>query len=171
MLSKLSPRLACAMAAVLIFGGPAKSQLTSKDRILQPVNPSQTVVLKGTEHPLARPQFDQGRVSSGQQINGTLVFRLSPAQQSDLDRLLRDQQNPASRSYHRWLTPEQYADRFGMSQNDLTKVSAWLKSQEMNVSGASRGRTEIHFSGSAAQVENAFRTQLHRYVIKIGRES
>jgi len=48
-----------------------------------------------------------------------LVFRLTPAQQSSLDTLLRQQLDPASANYHRWLTPEQYADRFGLSVTEL----------------------------------------------------
>ena len=40
---------------------------------------------------------------------------LHPAQQAALDRLLADQQTPSSPNYHKWLTPEQYADRFGLS--------------------------------------------------------
>jgi subtilase family serine protease len=140
--------------------------MAAKDRIMQPIDSAEVALVKGTAHPLARPEFDQGRVNSEWAINGALVFRLSSAQQADLDGLLRDQQNPSSPTYHQWLTPEQYADRFGMSRNDLLKVTAWLKSQGLTVEGISRGRTEIYFSGSAGTVENAFRTEIHNYVVR-----
>jgi subtilase family serine protease len=133
---------------------------------LRPIDPTQSEAVKGSAHPLARPEFDRGRINSDQPISGALVFRLSPAEQADLDRLLRDQQNPSSPDYHRWLTPEQYADRFGMSKSDIAKAGAWLSSEGLFVNGVSRGRTELYFSGSAAQVENAFRTEIHRYVMK-----
>ena len=92
--------------------------------------------------------------------HAAMVFRLSPAQQSGFDKLLEEQQDPDSPNYHKWLTPEQYAARFGMSDADLAKVSAWLKSQGLTVNGFSRARTRVFFSGTAAQVENAFRTEL-----------
>jgi subtilase family serine protease len=166
MFTKAYARLACAAVLIFAIGSPGTSQMAAKDRILRPIDPSQVSSVKGTAHPLARLEFDQGRISSDQPITGALVFRLSPAQQSDLDRLLRDQQNPSSPNYRNWLTPEQYAERFGMSQNDLAKVSSWLRSQGLTVTGISRGRTEIYFSGAAGVVENAFRTEIHKYAVK-----
>ena len=166
MLTKVYARFAGAAALILAIGSPGTSQMAAKDRILRPVDSSQLSILRGTAHPLARVEFDQGRISPEQPITGAVAFRLSPAQQSDLDRLLSDQQNPSSPRYHQWLTPEQYAAGFGMSQNDLAKVSLWLRSQGLTVTGISRGRTEIYFSAPAAHVETAFATQIHKYVVK-----
>ena len=163
---KSCARLACAVALIISMGSPGSSQTVAGDRIVRPINRAQTARVQGTEHPLARAEFDKGRINSDRSITGALVFRLSPTQQADLDRLLHNQQNPSSPSYHQWLTPEQYADRFGMSRNDLAKVSAWLQSQGLTVSGTSRGRTEIYFSGPAGTVESAFRTEIHKYSVK-----
>ena len=117
-------------------------------------------------HPLARAEFDQGRVEGSMKINrAAIVFKLSSAQQAALDKLLAEQQDPHSANYHKWLTPEQYAARFGMSDADLAKVSAWLKSQGLTVDGYSRARTQVFFSGTAAQVESAFHTEFHRYLV------
>ncbi|MGA3075554.1 MAG: protease pro-enzyme activation domain-containing protein, partial [Bryobacteraceae bacterium] len=52
----------------------------------------------------------------------TLVLKPSSSQQADLDQLLAQQQDPSSPNYHRWLTPEQYAERFGVSQSDIDKI-------------------------------------------------
>ena len=52
-----------------------------------------------------------------------------------------------------------------MSDADLAKVSAWLKSQGLTVDGYSRARTRVFFSGTASQVEGAFRTEFHRYLV------
>ena len=117
-------------------------------------------------HPMARAEFDQGRVEGSMKINhAAIVFKLSPDQQSALEKLLADQQNSNSPNYHKWLTPEQYATRFGMSDADLAKVSGWLKSQGLAVDGYSRARTRVFFSGNASQIENAFHTELHRYLV------
>jgi subtilase family serine protease len=83
--------------------------------------------VRGTAHPLARRQFDRGRLNPEKQLSHiALTFRLSSAQQADLDELLREQQDASSSNYHKWLTPDQYASRFGMSASDVGKVSAWL---------------------------------------------
>ena len=92
-----------------------------------------------------------------------LVLRQSPEQQAALDRLLAEQQDPASPNYRRWLTPEEYADRFGIAQEDIAKVTDWLARQNLRVTSVARGRNAISFSGSAGDVEKAFATEIHRY--------
>jgi len=152
--------------AVFFLAASGSTQKGSRDRIMYAVDSARTAPVRGSAHPLAQPQFDQGRVSPEQQLTGVaLTFRLSASQQADLQELLREQQDRSSPNYHRWLTPEQYAARFGMTPNDLAKVTSWLRSQGLTVNGLSRSRNEISFSGSVGQVEYALRTELHRYLI------
>ncbi len=158
-------RIAVALITVLSIGGSGDSQVASRDRILRSVDSAQVSRLRGTAHPRAQARFDQGRSNPGQMISGAITFRLSAAQQADLDQLLREQQDRTSPNYHRWITPDLYAARFGMSSNDLAKVSAWLQSQGLTVDSISRNRNEIAFSGSVGQVEYALKTELHNYFI------
>jgi subtilase family serine protease len=37
-------------------------------------------------------------------------------------------QNPSSASFQKFLTPQQYAELFGLSARDLNKIRAWLES-------------------------------------------
>jgi subtilase family serine protease len=149
--------------AFLVLAIAAPAQI--RNRIAQNIGDTEPVVIS-TPHPLARAEFDQGRVEGSMPINrASMVFKLSVAQQANLDKLLAEQQDPHSANYRKWLTPEQYAARFGMSDSDLAKVTAWLNSQGLTVSGFSRGRTQVFFSGTAAQVESAFHTEFHRYLV------
>jgi uncharacterized protein (TIGR03437 family) len=138
--------------------------LAQPDRIAAPIDARRTVVLKGNVHPLAQPRFDQGGVEPAFRLSYiTLMLRKTDAQQAALEKLLEEQQNPASPSYRDWLTPEQYADRFGLSQHDLDKISAWLQSQGFSVEYVARGRNWLAFSGTAGQVQATFHTEIHRY--------
>jgi uncharacterized protein (TIGR03437 family) len=94
----------------------------------------------------------------------TMYLKPSASQQMALDQLLANQQNPASPDFHKWLTPEQYAERFGVGQSDVNMITAWLQSQGLQVDRVARGRAWIEFSGTARQVENAFHTQIHQYL-------
>jgi subtilase family serine protease len=94
-----------------------------------------------------------------------IFFNPSAAQQQQLQQLLADQQNPASPNYHKWLTPEQYGERFGMAQADLATVSAWLQAHGFQNVSTSRSRTSIEFDGTAAHVQAAFRTPMHRFLL------
>src|SRR5579863_7919342 len=91
--------------------------------------PNRTV-LPGHIHPLARPETDQGRVSPALPLSYvTLTLAQSASQQASLDQLLAEQQTPGSANYHRWITPEEYAQRFGASDQDVNRVVAWLQGQ------------------------------------------
>jgi hypothetical protein len=135
-----------------------------QDRIASSLTNGQTVRLRGSVHRRALPQFDQGPVDPAMRM-GTITLMTSPtaAQQRALTHLLTQQQDPKSANYHTWLTPEQYADRFGMSSNDMQKMAAWLKARGFTMVHPARGRNWISFTGTAAQVQSAFGTEIHRY--------
>jgi uncharacterized protein (TIGR03437 family) len=137
-----------------------------QDRIAGAINPRNRVVLKGNSNPQARPEFDRGPVDASLHLDGiTVNFKPSAAQRSGLQDLLQQQQDPASASYHQWLQPEQFADRFGLSAGDLAKAVAWAESQGFRVEYQAHTRTWIRISGSAAQVQSAFHLELHRYEV------
>jgi uncharacterized protein (TIGR03437 family) len=91
------------------------------------------------------------------------TIHLRPAE--GLEAFLADQQSPSSANYHKWLSPEDFADRFGLTANDIGKVTSWLRSEGLTVHDVARGRHWITFSGTAAQVSKAFHTEIHRYLV------
>jgi subtilase family serine protease len=154
------------VAIIWLLGAISFAQTVAQDRVRGPIDDSQMYVIPGNVHGLAKPDFDQGRPDGNMKINrAAIVFKPSPAQQGALEALLAAQQDPTSSNYHKWLTPEQYADRFGMTQNDLARVSAWLQSKGLSVNGTARGRNRVFFTGSVSQIEETFRTEIHRYQV------
>ena len=152
---------ACFLTAVPLFA------LTVAPRISFSVSSSEMSRLPGSLHPLAQPQFDTGRMAAHTRLNGiSIVFNRTAAQQAALNELIAEQQNPASPLYHQWLTPDQFAARFGMAQSDLDKVESWLEQQGFSIDSVSRSRNVIRFSGTVRQVEAAFDTEMHTYNIK-----
>ncbi|MFZ0289123.1 MAG: protease pro-enzyme activation domain-containing protein [Candidatus Sulfotelmatobacter sp.] len=134
------------------------------DRITGTINSSEMVALAKSLHPKAQPRYDQGPVDPSLKLSYiTMLMAPSPSQQKALNQLLAQQQDPTSPNYHQWLTPQQFADQFGLSQNDLNKVTAWLKSQGFQILRVGGSRNTISFSGTAAQAESAFRTEIHNY--------
>ena len=131
----------------------------------QAVDTSQVTEVKGNMHPMARPEFDQGRVDPSMPMRVTMTFKMTAAQQADLDALLAAQQQRGSPDYQRWLTPEQFGSRFGLSQGDINKVTGWLESERFHIEGVPASRNMIAFSGTAQQVESALYTEMHRYVV------
>jgi subtilase family serine protease len=138
----------------------------ARDRITSYIDDEQRVTLRGNVHPLALAQYDAGAVAPGFPMEHMLLTLLPDAAQQDaLNQLLDAQHNPESPYYHQWLTPEQYAERFGVSDADTAQVAGWLQDHGMEVEEVTAGRRSIVFSGSAAQVESAFHTQIHTYKV------
>ncbi|MGI8961076.1 MAG: protease pro-enzyme activation domain-containing protein [Bryobacteraceae bacterium] len=139
---------------------------TGQSRITQEVTDTRLVTLRGNTHPLARPVFERGSAPADLPLDRMLlVLKRGPAQESALKQLLDEQQDRFSPNYHKWLTPEQFGSRFGPSDQDIQTVTLWLESQGFQVARVANGRNTIEFSGTASQVQNAFHTAIHRYVI------
>lgn len=142
------------------------SYAAGPDRITREIDSSRPVPVKGNVHGLARPSVDLGRADASKMIHGvTLVFHPSAKQQQGLDALLAQQQDRSSPNYHKWLTPAQFADRFGMTRADIQRVAGWLQSQGFAVTSVSNSRNEISFDGTVSQIEVVFATQIHNYAV------
>ena len=171
---RLSPRVACAIAllavatkfpSAVLAQETSASQTASHPLITQPIDEAQLSVLKGNTHPLARREFDVGTAPATLPMQRMLlVLKRSADQESSLRKLLDDQQDKASAHFHKWLTPTQFGQQFGPTENDIQVITSWLQSHGFQV-GSTQGRSVLEFSGSASQVREAFHTTIHKYVV------
>ncbi len=161
------PRLILLHSCLFLIPIAAWPQAASpQSRIVERVNEGALVALRGNTHPLAQPQFDRGAAPPDLTMaRMLLVLKRSDAQELALQALLDDQQDQNSPSYHQWLTPDQFGQQFGPSDQDVQTVVAWLRSHGFQIGAIGRGRTVIEFSGTAAQVQQAFHTELRRYTV------
>jgi hypothetical protein len=155
--------LAAASLVVCIVSS-LQAQVLVKNRITAPIRSDQMAVVQGSLHPSVAVARDEGQLPGDYAIHGmTLVFGRSAAQQADLDKLLVQQQTRGTSLFHQWLKPAQFAARYGVSQGDLQATAAWLRSQGFTIDQIPPSADRIVFSGTAAQVETAFHTEMHRY--------
>jgi hypothetical protein len=161
-------KLLLAFAVLSLVVLRASSQATySQPRITAAVNDAQLTVLRGNTHPLAQPQFDRGPAPASLPMDHMLlVLKRSAAQEAALESFMAEQSDPSSPEYHHWLTPTEFGQTYGPAQQDIDTITKWLGLHGFQVNSISAGRTTIDFSGTAAQVEGAFHTAIHQYVIK-----
>ncbi|WP_260734792.1 protease pro-enzyme activation domain-containing protein [Tunturiibacter lichenicola] len=151
---------------VLLFCSSSAFAQQPTPRLARSIADSARTVLAGSRTPQALRGQDLGPVSPEMAIPGiTLVFKRSPEQEDALQDLLTTQQNSASPLYHHWLTPDTFAARFGMADEDITAAETWLQSRGFHIESIARSRDRITFSGTAAQVQSAFGTDLHYYQV------
>jgi pseudomonalisin len=124
------------------------------------------------EH-IALPQLGQtqdlGPIAAETRLDRMiLLMKPTARQQSDLTALLAAQQNLHSPLYHHWLTPAQFGARFGAGTSSLSQTTAWLTQHGFTIEEIPAGRGLIYFSGTAAQIEEAFHTPIHRFLSAAG---
>jgi hypothetical protein len=146
----------------LALAQPAPSAL-----VTQAVDNSVRTSLPGNVHPLARAEFDRGEAPIDMPLKRMLlVLKRSPEQAAALRKLIDHQQDKSSPDYHKWVTPEEFGVRFGLSDQDLSAVANWLTASGFEVTQVSKGRTVIEFSGTAGLVKQAFGTAIHKFEAK-----
>jgi uncharacterized repeat protein (TIGR01451 family) len=93
----------------------------------------------------------------------TLDIGLPLRNQPQLTSFLRDLYDPASPSYHSYITPRQFTDRFGPSQQDYQSVIDFAKANGLKVVATSPNRVILNVEGAVADIEKAFHLTLHFY--------
>jgi subtilase family serine protease len=78
---------------------------------------------------------------------------------------------PGSSSYHRYLTPTQFAARFGPTSGQVAAVRRSLLAHGLRPGSASVNRLSIPVTGSVAQVEHAFSLSFRRLALRGGRRA
>lgn len=164
-LSRLLPL--SVFASALLFTPAAMPQTAATAvRIVNPIDESQRVTLKGTVHPLANARNDRGAAPDSLQVGRMhLVLTRSASQESALQQLIGEMHTPGSPNYHKWLTPDQFGQQFGPSDQDIATVKTWLTGHGFNVTMVNPGKQTLEFTGNAAQVRSAFHTQIHKYEV------
>jgi subtilase family serine protease len=136
-------------------------------QIVRPIDETRLVRLAGNTHPAARPQFDLGLVDPALPMERMLlVLKRSPQQEAALEQFMAGQYNPNSPNFHHWLHAQDFGEKYGPADCDIVQVTGWLQKWGFRVENVNKGRTIVEFSGTAAQVQQAFHTQIHRYQVK-----
>ena len=146
----------CSISPAGQFGGSRHTLITER------VDEAKLVSLRGNTRSSANAANDRGRVVDNLPIEHVLLqLQRSPEQGQALEALIAELHDPKSAKYHKWLTAEQFGQQFGLAEEDIDSVTAWLQSHGLTVNVVYPNRTVIDFSGTAGQIREAFRTEIH----------
>jgi pseudomonalisin len=163
---------AAALSSLALFAVPAwaaddsvgSASERARPRIWREVRNDQRIKLRGSSHPRARTEDDRGAVDDALDLDQmVLVLKPSAAQEQALEALQLAQQDPASPEYRQWLSPQQFAQRFGVAQADIDAITDWLTQQGFRVDDVTPSQRSIVFSGNARQVRESFGVKLRYY--------
>ena len=159
-----APLFVVFVSAILNCSFLAAQSTSPSPRITAQVDETSLTTLKGSVPLLARAQYDQGEALDSTLLTHIrLVLSRSNEQQVALKNYLAELQEKSSTNYHKWLTPTQFGRIYGPADSDISVLVAWLESHSLTVESVSPGRTNIAFSGTVGQVEQAFHTSIHSF--------
>jgi subtilase family serine protease len=147
----IARRAALAVVGLMALA-PAAQAATSTSR----------VKLTNSTPDWARPNAQVGAVPDSAQ-HSFWVY-LSMRNSKALDAAVAAVSNPGSASYGQYLTPAQFRARYAPTDADVANVRAWLSQVGFAVSTDRPDNNRwVKASGTTAQVERAFSTQLRTY--------
>ena len=115
----------------------------------------------------AQTAIPKAQVASTQTV--ALDVYLPIQHRDQLETLLSDLNTPGSSQYHKWLTPAQFNTRFGLAASQVEAIQKELANDGFTATLVTPHH--IHVTGSAADVEHAFSTQLKTGVYPNGRQT
>jgi uncharacterized repeat protein (TIGR01451 family) len=138
---------ACVLGGVLLFMPPAA---LAQRQILNGHVPAATAGLQ------AAADLDASKPME-------VLIGLPLRNREALTNLLNDLSNPASPSYHHYLTPAQFTEKFGPTTGDYQSVIAFAKAGGLTVGETFANRTLLQVRGTVADMERVFQVRLRVY--------
>jgi len=138
-----------------------------KPVITAPIDESQLVTLTGNTTAAAlSASNDRGPVADSLTFDH-LLLTLKPAPETEarLEKLIDEMHHRDSPNFHRWLTPQQLGERFGLAPQDLEIIQRWLEAHGFSINRVYQNGLVIDFAGTAAQIREAFHTEIHNLVL------
>jgi subtilase family serine protease len=114
-----------------------------------------------------RPAIPGGQARYLDRMPATQFLRLDVVlplrDQAGLDQLLREISDPSSPNYRHFLSPEQFTDDFGPSQEQYDALTRYVISHSFRVAGGTRDGMDLQIEGPVSAIETAFHVQMGVY--------
>ena len=103
---------------------------------------------------------DLGQIDSTKQINITVQLKLQ--NQAAFDKAVEALYDPASPSFHKWLTDEDLA-KYAPAKEQFNAVRSELESHGLTILSTTKNGFSIRATGTVGNIESAFNTQIHQF--------
>ena len=138
------------------------TQVQPTQRITQNIDERVYVPMSGNTRPEAKNAANyRGPAAANMEMEHIFLFlQRSPQQEQALNKLIEQLNDRKSPQFHKWLTAEEIGQRYGVAQEDIQAVTNWLQSHGLRINKVYTTGMLIDFSGTAAQVGEAFHTEI-----------
>lgn len=122
---------------------------------------TRTVALHGHTPPVVGQAELVGKADPNEKQQ--VIIGLELRNEAELDKLIAEQADPNSPNYGKYITPDEFNQRFAPEQKDVDAVVDYLKSKGLTVVSVSSNRTLITVEGTVEQFEDAFTVKINHY--------
>ena len=130
--------------------------------LLLPAGASEFQKLKSGHVPAALARLNPiGNLPASRRLN--LAISLPLRNEQELDALLQELHDPASPNYRRYLTTEEFTQRFGPTEQDYQALMDFAKSNGLAVTVTHPNRVVLDVEGTVTDIQKAFHLNLHVY--------
>ena len=137
--------LLCGLASIpFLLGSAVSAEVTSVE--LSPLVEKSTLL---------------GPLDGNKEIGVVLALPLSDARGAA--EFVRRVSHPGDPLYHQYISPQEFAQRFGGNADDYLALKEWAVANGLRVSQESIGRINLTVRGSVTQFQRIFNTQLNIY--------
>ncbi len=102
-----------------------------------------------------------GRLESSRRLK--LSIGLAPRDEHGLDTFIEQLYDPSNANYHHYLTPEQFAAKFGPAEQDYETLINFAKANGLNVTHQYSNRVVLSVEGAVADIERALHVTMLTY--------
>jgi uncharacterized protein (TIGR03437 family) len=102
-----------------------------------------------------------GRLPAGDMLD--VAIGLPLRNRGELETLIQRLSDPASADYRHYLSPQEFTERFGPTEDDYCKVSEFARSNRLTVIATTPNRMLLDVRGTVADLERAFQFTLRTY--------
>jgi subtilase family serine protease len=95
-----------------------------------------------------------------------VVIWLKIRDQAGLDALAADLYNPASASYHKWITPADFANSYAPTAQNAKTIEQFFSANGLSVVEVGPKNLYVRARGSVANVNKAFQVKLNNFDLK-----
>jgi subtilase family serine protease len=128
-----------------------------------PVQAAERQVLQGHIPPAVTSLHLQSTSALATSQHLKLAISLPLRNAEALTNLLQQIYDPASPNYHHYLTPQQFTEQFGPTEQDYQAVIAFAEANGLTVTGTHPNRVLLDVDGPVAKIQQAFQVTMRVY--------
>lgn len=146
-------------------------RVPSRRLVSGPVDRTRTVAVPGAVSSRVSASVDLGPRDPSAAMEHMQLLLVRPAErQAAFDAEVEALHLHGSPSYHQWLTPETVGSEFGPDPADVAALTSYLQQEGFQVNTVGRSGLYVDFSGTVAQVQQSFHTEIHDLRLPTGEQ-